>query len=68
MQSNSKQILAGVRWILDLVTLTWLCILLIDDPAGYWARPTLWLASLYALTFGAETWLRFRGRMPEVVS
>ncbi len=68
MQSNSKQILAGMRWVLDLITLTWLCILLIDDPVGYWARPTLWLASLYALTFGAETWLRLRGRMPEVLS
>ena len=66
MQSNSKQILAGMRWILDFVTLSWLCILLIDEPAGYWARPTLWLASLYALTFGAESWLRLRGRMPEV--
>jgi hypothetical protein len=67
MQSNSKQILAGMRWVLDLVTLTWLCILLINDPIGYWARPTLWLASLYALTFGAETWLRLRGRMPGVL-
>ena len=68
MQSNSKQILAGMRWIMDLVTLTWLCILLIDTPAGYWARPTLWIASLYALTFGAETWLRLRGKMPEVLA
>ena len=68
MQSNSKQILAGMRWILDFVTLSWLCILLIDAPDGYWGRPTLWLASLYALTFGAETWLRLRGRMPGVVN
>ena len=68
MQSNSKQILAGVRWIMDLVTLSWLCILLVDNPIGYWARPTLWLASLYALTFGAETWLRLRGKMPEVLA
>ena len=68
MQSNSKQILAGMRWVLDLITLTWLCILLIDDPNGFWARPTLWLASLYALTFGAETWLRLRGRMPGVLA
>jgi DNA helicase HerA-like ATPase len=66
MQSNSRQIIAGMRWCLDLVTLAWLCVLLIDSPVGYWARPTLWLASLYALTFGAETWLRLRGRMPEV--
>ena len=64
MQSNSKQILAGMRWILDLATLTWLCVLLIEEPSGNWARPTLWLASLYGLTFGAETWLRLRGRLP----
>jgi hypothetical protein len=68
MQSNSKQILAGMRWILDFATLVWLCILLIDVPDGFWSRPTLWLASLYALTFGAETWLRLRGRMPEVAN
>jgi len=66
MQSNSKQILSGLRWILDLLTLTWFCILLYDDPSGIWARPTLWLASLYALTFGSETWLRLRGKMPDV--
>ena len=65
MQSNSKQILAGMRWILDFVTLGWLCVILIHNPEDNWARPTLWLASLYALTFGSETWLRLRGRMPE---
>lgn len=68
MQSNSKQILAGMRWALDLITLTWLCILLLDEPSGFWTRPTLWLASLYALTFGAETWLRLRGKMPGVLA
>ena len=66
MQSNSKQILAGLRWILDFVTLTWLCAIMIDDSADYTDRITLWIASLYALTFGSETWLRLRGRMPEV--
>ncbi len=65
MQSNSKQILAGMRWILDFATLGWLCVILIHSPEDNWARPTLWLASLYALTFGSETWLRLRGRMPE---
>ncbi|MEE2984609.1 MAG: ATP-binding protein [Candidatus Thermoplasmatota archaeon] len=65
MQSNSKQILAGMRWILDFATLGWLCVILIHNPEDNWARPTLWLASLYALTFGSETWLRLRGRMPE---
>ena len=64
MQSNSKQILSGLRWILDFFTLTWLCILLFDHPSGFWTRPTLWLASLYALTFGSETWLRIRGKFP----
>ena len=66
MQSNSKQILAGLRWILDFVTLTWLCAIMIDDSADYTDRITLWIASLYALTFGSDTWLRLRGRMPEV--
>ena len=66
MQSNSKQILAGLRWIVDFVTLTWLCAIMIDDSADYTDRITLWIASLYALTFGSETWLRLRGRMPEV--
>ena len=66
MQSNSKQILAGLRWILDFVTLTWLCAIMIDDSADYTDRITVWIASLYALTFGSETWLRLRGRMPEV--
>jgi hypothetical protein len=29
-----------------------------------WGRPTLWLAAMYALMFGSESWLRMRGRMP----
>jgi len=68
MQSNSKQIMAGLRWALDLVTLSWLCMLLISEDVDYNDRITLWIASLYALTFAAETWLRLRGRMPEVKS
>ena len=68
MQSNSKQIMAGLRWALDLVTLSWLCMLLIIEDVDYNDRITLWIASLYALTFAAETWLRLRGRMPEVKS
>jgi len=50
----------------------WLCMLLIlgqgtipEDAVEQWGRPTLWLASLYALMFGSETWLRMRGRMPQ---
>jgi hypothetical protein len=64
MQSNSKQILAAMRWLLDLLTLTWLCIILIKG-IDIWARPTLWLASIYVLTFTSETWLRLRGRLPK---
>ena len=64
MQSNSKQILAAMRWLLDLLTLTWLCIILIKG-VDIWARPTLWLASIYVLTFTSETWLRLRGRLPK---
>ena len=67
MQSNSKQILAGLRWMLDLATLSWLCVILLSGDSDYWSRPTLWLASLYALIFGSETWLRLRGKMPEVL-
>ncbi len=66
MQSNSKQIMAGLRWILDLITLSWLCVILVNEPIENSDRITLWIASLYALTFGSETWLRLRGRLPEV--
>ena len=73
MRSNSTDIMSGLRWILHGVTMAWLCILLVlgsvDSGASVgvleqWGRPTLWLASLYALMFGSETWLRLRGRMP----
>jgi len=64
MQSNSKQILAAMRWLLDLLTLTWLCVILIQG-VDIWLRPTLWLASVYVLTFTSETWLRLRGRLPK---
>ena len=64
MQSNSKQILAAMRWLLDLLTLTWLCVILIQG-VDIWQRPTLWLASVYVLTFTSETWLRLRGRSPQ---
>ena len=73
MRSNSTDIMAGLRWVLHGVTMAWLCVLLVlgtaDSSASTgvldeWSRPTLWLASLYALMFGSETWLRLRGRMP----
>lgn len=72
MKANSSQIMSGVRWGLHGITMLWLCMLLIleqgtipADTADQWGRPTLWLASLYALMFGSETWLRMRGRMPQ---
>jgi hypothetical protein len=73
MRSNSTDIMSGLRWALHGVTMAWLCVLLVlgsgDTSASVgvleeWSRPTLWLASLYALMFGSETWLRLRGRMP----
>ncbi len=73
MQSNSTDIMSGLRWVLHGVTMAWLCVLLVlgtgesGNSIGFleqWSRPTLWLASLYALMFGSETWLRLRGRMP----
>ena len=73
MRSNSTEIMAGLRWVLHGATMAWLCVLLVlgsaDSSASVgileeWSRPTLWLASLYALMFGSETWLRLRGRMP----
>jgi hypothetical protein len=72
MKANSSQIMSGVRWGLHGITMLWLCMLLIlgqgtipEDAVEQWGRPTLWLASLYALMFGSETWLRMRGRMPQ---
>ena len=72
MKANSSQIMSGVRWGLHGITMLWLCMLLIlgqgtipAETADQWGRPTLWLASLYALMFGSETWLRMRGRMPQ---
>jgi hypothetical protein len=73
MRGNSSDIMSGLRWVLHGVTMLWLCILLVigdNDLLGKYdsmaiqSRPTLWIASLYALMFGSETWLRIRGRMP----
>jgi hypothetical protein len=73
MRSNSTDIMSGLRWVLHGVTMVWLCALLVlgtgdsSESIGFfeqWSRPTLWLASLYALVFVSETWLRLRGRMP----
>lgn len=73
MRANSSDIMSGLRWVLHGVTMLWLCVLLVigdNDLLGKYdsmaiqSRPTLWIASLYALMFGSETWLRLRGRMP----
>ncbi|MDA0715381.1 MAG: ATP-binding protein [archaeon] len=70
--SNSRQILSATRWILNGLTLAWLCVLLLiqSDPEVIAneliksGRPTLWIASIYALIFLSESWLRLRGRWP----
>ena len=72
MKANSSQIMSTVRWGLHGVTLVWLCVLLAFGQgvmpetmtAEDWGRPTLWLAAMYALMFGSESWLRMRGKMP----
>ena len=74
MRANSKDIMSGLRWVVHGITMLWLCALLVlgsrdsfDTEAwtSTWSRPTLWIASLYVLMFGSETWLRLRGQMPE---
>lgn len=87
MKANSKQVLAGIRWCLDFVTLLFLGVLIffllansstgnnfISDGSYFEVvfsaqqialRPAIWLASIYALMFGSETWLRVRGRLPK---
>ena len=72
MKANSSQIMSSVRWALHGLTLAWLCVLLAfgqgvgpeEFAIDEWGRPTLWLAAMYALMFGSESWLRMRGRMP----
>ena len=79
MRSNSKQILSGLRWCLDFITLLFLGAIFYIylstgganggapsmDGMGAFTRPTLWIASIYALLFSSETWLRLRGRLPK---
>jgi len=64
MKANSHQVLGGIRWILDLITFSWLAYIMMYDPEGILARATLWIASFYALLFCSETWLRLRGKTP----
>jgi len=64
MKANSKQVMAAQRWIVDMFTLFWLCVILLKE-GDVWSHPTLWLASYYALSFCSESWLRMRGRLPD---
>jgi hypothetical protein len=73
MRANSKQILGVFRWILHGCTVVWLSLLIafanpLEDAAN-WLDISyhihLWLASLYALMFFSEGWLRVRNRYTE---
>ena len=70
MKSTSQELLSAIRWVLHGVTTAWLATLLAVEAGalggwdGFNLRPTLWLASVYALMFCSEGWLRVRGRLP----
>ena len=74
MRANSTQILGVFRWILHGLTVVWLSILIAFatpfESAPGWldemANVHLWLASLYALIFFSEGWLRMRKRYVEL--
>ena len=73
MRANSTQILGVFRWILHGLTVVWLSILIAFatpfESAPDWLNGVsnvhLWLASLYALIFFSEGWLRMRKRYVE---
>ena len=73
MRANSTQILGVFRWVLHGLTVVWLSILLVFatpfENAPLWLDDMtnihLWLASLYALIFFSEGWLRMRKRYAE---
>ena len=73
MRANSTQILGVFRWILHGLTVVWLSILIAFatpfESAPGWldemSNVHLWLASLYALIFFSEGWLRMRKRYVE---
>ena len=75
MKASSKQVMAGIRWVLDFCTLLLLATLVIigwvnggalaeglKDIGGEQMvlKPALWLGSLYLLIFLSETWLRLK--------
>jgi len=75
MKASSKQVMAGIRWVLDFCTLLLLAALVVigwvnngalaeglSDLGGEQMvlKPALWLGSLYLLIFLSETWLRLK--------
>jgi len=75
MKASSKQVMGGIRWVLDFCTLLLLATLVIigwvnggalaeglKDIGGEQMvlKPALWLGSLYLLIFLSETWLRLK--------
>ena len=75
MKASSKQVMAGIRWVLDFCTLLLLAALVVigwinngalaeglSDIGGdqMVLKPALWLGSLYLLIFLSETWLRLK--------
>ena len=75
MKASSKQVMAGIRWVLDFCTLLLLSALVVigwinngaladglSDIGGEQMvlKPALWLGSLYLLIFLSETWLRLK--------
>jgi hypothetical protein len=73
MRANSTQILGVFRWVLHGLTVVWFSIIIAFavpfDNAPQWldelSNIHLWLASLYALIFFSEGWLRMRRRYVE---
>ena len=81
MNANSRQIMAGIRWVLDFITLLFLTTIVVVAWVGsgepladslnalggemFILKPALWLGSIYLLIFSSETWLRARSKMPE---
>ena len=73
MRANSKQILGVFRWMLHGCTVVWFSLLIAFanplDEAANWLEVSshvhLWFASLYALMFFSEGWLRVRNRYTE---
>ena len=73
MRANSTQILGVFRWVLHGLTVVWFSILIAFaipfESAPGWlddvSNVHLWLASLYALIFFSEGWLRMRKRYVE---